>query len=179
MSDEEKKVEGSRFDDDYFNVVSLPMEQQHATTAEDRESFFERLKKQALGQLKPDITTDRPLTTDVVGRGYPARQAELDTISKINDYERALLQNNPSLKPRDVGETRYFICENGKVFKTPDGGLFFGLDTDSMEWIPDQTYMSIAYDTALKFSELKNFRDYYLEREKENDESIVMRGSPR
>ena len=51
---------------------------------------------------------------------------------------------------------------------------YFELDTDKMEWNLDPTYMGLMYDTYLKFSELKNFRDYYIEKEKEEN-----RGLPR
>lgn len=154
-----------RLNDDYFNVVSLPMDKQHATTIEERKAFFEDLKKKVLGQKKDDIVVDKPLTTDVIGRGYPATQFELDTINKINSYERNLLDQNPSLKPNNNGESRYFIVQDGRIFKTSDFISYYGLDTSTMEWTYDQTYMSIMNDMYLKFSELRNFRDYYPEKE--------------
>jgi hypothetical protein len=171
MSNDDKN-----YSDDYFNVVSLPMDKQHATTAEERKEFFENLKKQLLGEKKPDIVTDRPLTTDVIKRGYPAKKEELDTIEKINNREREILANDSSAKPIEDNSSKYFIVENGKVFKETTDGLYYELDTDSMEWDLNQDYMSLRFDTYLKFSELKNFRDYYLEKENKEEEN---RGFPR
>ncbi len=160
-----------RFEDNYFNVVSLPMEEQHATTNEEREEFFENLKMKALGQEEKNIQNEKPLTTDVINRGYPPRQEELDTIQKINEYEKKLLSNNQTLKPNNQDDTKYYIVENGNVFKSINDGIFYELDISKMQWVPNQTYMSLMYDTYLKFSELQNFRDYYIEQKKEEIEN--------
>ena len=174
MNNDNNQSINNRYEDDYFNVVSLPMEQQHATTQEERKLFFENLKNKVLGQEKKDIIIDKPLTTDVIGRGYPPKQEELNTIKIINNYEKQLLNDNPSLKPNNSSNTKYYIVENGKVYKVIDEEEYFELDTDKMEWNLDPTYMGLMYDTYLKFSELKNFRDYYIEKEKEEN-----RGLPR
>lgn len=176
MNEEKNDNSASRINDNYFNVVSLPMEKQHATTAEERKDYFENLKKRILGQYKPEPYEDKPLTTDVIGRGYPPRKEELDTIKKVNEYEKSLIEKDPNIKPKEDDKTNYFIVEDGKVFKTNDYKTYYELNTDSMEWVEDPSYMSIMYDTYLKFSKLNNFRDYYLEKDLKEEES---RGLPR
>ena len=179
MNDEDKREE-SKFSDNYFNVVNLTMEEQSGSM--NLSSYFEKLKARALRQNKPDIVTDAPLTTDIFARGYPATDKELDTIRKINYAERKLLEGNPSLQPSSDVPTKYFIVEDGRVFKTSDGGLFFGLDTDSMQWEPDQAFMGIMYEGWPKRSELINFRDYYFEKPKNKQsekESSEERRGPR
>lgn len=156
----------SHFEDDYFNVVSLPVEEQHATTREERNAFFDRLKAQALGK-QVENSNDKVLTTDVFGRGYPITPQELDSINLLRKNQEEYALNNPNAVVHNEEKTKYYIVEDGRVFKEVDSSAFYGLDMESMEWVRDQSYMSMFYDTSFKFSELKNFRDYYSEKKRE------------
>ena len=163
-----------RFDDDYFNVVSLPVEEQHAPTREEKIAFFERLKERALKEEK-EVKNDRVLTTDVFGRGYPINALEVETINKLRKSQDEYFLNNPDSVYSNNADTKYYIVEDGRVFKSVDSSAFYGLDLESLEWVRDQSYMSIFFDSSLKYSELKNFRDYYSEKSMED----VYGGFPR
>lgn len=150
--------------DDYVNFVALPVEEQRGLTQEEQlaqidEAFDSNKKEQ-------DYFTTHPLTTDVIGRGYPISDKELESIRVINEIERELLNEDASLKPNDEGYS-YYIIEDGRIFKTNDDVICYGLDFTDMTWNEDPTYMSIMYDSFVRYSKLYNFRDYYAIKKKD------------
>ena len=156
---------GHPFDDDdiYLRPLCLPMEEQRGSTLEERLALVDKRFDECLDRLSGKVPEDKPvvhpLTTDVIGRGYPVRKEELEAIRKINEAEQKLLCENPDARPADEGYT-YYIAENGHVFKTKDDIVCYELQ-DDMTWKGNVLYTSVLYDTFLKFSKLANFRDYY------------------
>ena len=145
-------------DPNYFGqVVSLPMEAQN-NDPEWQNRQFEKQKAIARGKYVPEPFENRPLTTDVVARGYPPTRMELDTVRHINECEKALLEQGRVPVRKGF---RYYITEQGQVFMTQDFGIYYELDLDNMIWRDEPKYMSIMFDTFIRFSELKNMRDYY------------------
>ena len=56
----------------------------------------------------------------------------------------------------------YCIVEDGSIFKYhPESHSFYGLDLERFVWVWDRSFVSIFYDTFLKFQEIDGFRDYF------------------
>ncbi len=151
--------------DNYANVVFLPVEEQRGRTVEEQLKDIDKLFDPNRNKEK-DFFSTHPLTTDVIGRGYPINPKEIEAIRLINEEEQRLLSLNPDLKPNEDGYN-YYICEDGRIFKSQNDVICYGLDFTDMTWVEDPIYMSIMYDTYLKYSKLYNFRDYYPFKENE------------
>ena len=147
-------------DDNYINLVSLPVEEQRGLTKEEQLAFIDKAFGLEKGNEEENYFATHPLTTDVIGRGYPVTEKEIESIRLINEEEQRLLREDSSIKPSDEGYN-YYIIEDGRIFKSKNDIICFGLDFSSMTWKEDPVYMSIMYDTGLRHSKLYNFRDYY------------------
>lgn len=142
-------------------AVDLPMDKQQFTSLEDRIAFLKRVREQSKGVYKPNIFVEKPLTTDTIKRGYPPTEKELAIVKRINDYEQELINASSELKPNDSNRYDYYIVENGIVFKVEKNCVFFVLQPDTMKWVLYNDIVSYLHTNNLKYSKLKNFRDYY------------------
>lgn len=72
------------------------------------------------------------------------------------------------LELKNNGKNRYFLVENGIVFKyDTEKFLFYQLNLEKMKWQENQYLASLFYDSYLKFQELLDFKDYY-----DNDDQL-------
>ena len=147
-------------DDNYVNLVALPIEEQRGLTKEEQLAAIDKAFSLKNGSKEKDYFTAHPLTTDVIGRGYPATEQEIESIRLVNAEEQRLLKEDSNIKPNEEGYN-YYIIEDGRIFKSRNDVICFGLDFSDMTWKENPIYMSIMYDTCLKYSKLYNFRDYY------------------
>ena len=161
-------------DDDIHLVgVTLPIEQQQCITLENRLEFIQKTRDIARGVYVPNIIKDEPLSTDTYKRGYPATKDEIEVVRKINEHEEQLLQSNKDIKPSDNADYKYYIVENGIIFKSikiksvknnipyVTACLSYVLDTSNMKWNRFDKIWVKVFKEKLRVSELVNFRDYY------------------
>ena len=153
-----------REEDIKLKTEALPVEEQRAFTIEEQLAYIEK----ASSRNNDSDYNNRPLTTDVIGRGYPINEKEIISIKLVNEAEKQVLSKNPSLKPKEEG-FKYYIVEDGRIFKTKNFVIYYGLDFFDMTWYDDANYMSIMYGGDFRFSKLDNFRDYYPIKEKKED----------
>lgn len=88
------------------------------------------------------------------------------TWSKLNEYEAALKKANLKPKLYNDEDTKYYIVEDGNIFKYNEKyNLFYRLDLEKFQWIYTPSYIGLYFDGHLKFEEIPNFKDYYIHEE--------------
>ncbi len=91
---------------------------------------------------------------------------EFSTMNKIQQYVLMCEIDDEKLVERNDGKSKYYIIENGFVLKyQKDSFLCHKLDLDTMTWINAPELVSIFFDSMLKFQELPDFKDYFLEKD--------------
>ncbi len=157
----------SRLFDKSFNISPLSIDEQLSSSDVDSIKYLERLKAIVLGEEKPNIIIDKPLTVDIYSRGYKPTEKEIETIRRINDMEQDILDNEPDRKNYNNGY-EYFITEDGRIIKIKEDATYI-FDIDSKEW---EEASSIKDELEnIRYSKLFNFRDYYNGEEFEFDDS--------
>lgn len=106
------------------------------------------------------------------GEGFRSKTIK-ETIA-LNNIERMVMKrrlNGEKLKLRNNDKTRYFILENGVVFKIDDNTFFYELNQETLQWQSNQAIASIYYDGFLRPMELVYFKDYF-----DNEEEMELDG---
>lgn len=87
---------------------------------------------------------------------------ETKTMSYINKEILKKQIRGEALELKNDNKTRYFLVEDGTVFKyNAETYLFYQLNLETMMWNVNQDLASLYYDTYLRFQELIDFKDYY------------------
>lgn len=110
---------------------------------------------------RPNLESVGFIQKSAVGaHSYTFEETKTMTYLDTEILKRQIRGENLELK--NDGKSRYFLVENGIVFKySQDTGLFYQLDLETMTWRLNQRLVSIYYDTYLRFQELLSFKDYY------------------
>lgn len=88
--------------------------------------------------------------------------AETKTMSFINKEILKKQIRGETLELKNNNKTRYFLVEDGTVFKyDTEALLFYQLNLEKMRWYLNQSLEPLYYDTYLRFQELVDFKDYY------------------
>ena len=87
---------------------------------------------------------------------------ETKTMSYINKELLKKQVRGENLELKNDNKTRYFLVEDGTIFKyNTETLLFYQLNLKTMKWYINQSLTSLYYDTYLKIQELIDFKDYY------------------
>ena len=87
---------------------------------------------------------------------------EFKTTVKLKRYKMFSLIDGIQLINRNDGTAKYYLVEDGTVFKyLEDSFSFYKLNLEDFVWESKQSLASIYFDTYLKFQELPDFEDYY------------------
>ena len=82
---------------------------------------------------------------------------------KINTH--VLLAEIDGIELVDHTKKDWYYCmvENGAIFKYCDDyrEWYYQLDLERFVWIKNQSFVSLTYDTYLRYQEIPGFRDYF------------------
>lgn len=71
---------------------------------------------------------------------------------------------------RNEDGMKYFFVENGTIFKLDENEYrFYELDLDEFVWDLKPSLVDLYYDVSLRYSEIEDFNDYYLNKSEEFD----------
>ena len=96
------------------------------------------------------------------GEGFRSKTVR-ETIA-LNNIERLVMRKQlagEKLTLRNNDKTRYFMIENGVVFKIVENTWFYELNIETFKWQRNQRIASIYYDGYLRPIELVYFKDYF------------------
>lgn len=109
---------------------------------------------------------------EVPGEGFRSKTIQ-ETIA-LNNIEKMVHRKQfagEELTLRNNDRTRYFIMENGVVFKIDDETFFFELNPETLKWHMNQGLASAYYSNYLRPMELVYFKDYF-----DNEEEMELDG---
>lgn len=86
---------------------------------------------------------------------------EFETLQKLQLYKSKKLYNKEKLVTKENDEWKYYMVEDGTIFKMNDDYFFYRLNINTFQWIRDQRLVSLYNDCFLRFKELPGFEDYY------------------
>lgn len=97
--------------------------------------------------------------------GMGARRYTIQETETMGYLNKELLKSQirgEKLTLKNNDKTRYFLVENGTVFKIDESTfLFYQLDLQNLKWVRNQAFAFLYYDSYLRFQELLYFKDYY------------------
>ena len=99
--------------------------------------------------------------TPLVKGDHSQTQREFETMQKLKIYISEKKYNGEKLVQKNDGSWKYYLVEDGNIFKMNDDYYCYRLDLSNFTWIHDQRIISIINDGFLKCKELVNFDDYY------------------
>lgn len=98
--------------------------------------------------------------------GHSLTEREFNTKSMLRKYIMLNKFNGKTLEPKNVNGVKYFLAEDGTVFKYDESNFsFYRLSLNDFVWDYDQSLSSLYYDAYLRFQEFVDFEDYYPNRE--------------
>lgn len=101
------------------------------------------------------------LFTRITDGDHSQTQMEFETMQKIKMYLSRKMFNGEELIKNNNEGWKYYLVEDGTIFKKNEDYHFYRLDLNKFQWVHDQSLISLYYDSFLKFKELLNFEDYY------------------
>lgn len=89
------------------------------------------------------------------------------TVSKVEMY----IHENEAVQ-KEIPESNeeciyYYMTEHGQIFKFNKTKFeSYELDLQNMVWFDNRDFISVYLDNYMKYTEIKDFKDYYVHREK-------------
>ena len=104
----------------------------------------------------------------------PSTSSKAITVGAYNSRLQAYADDNQfddtKFVRRNEDGMKYFFVENGTIFKLDENEYrFYELDLDEFVWDLKPSLVDLYYDVSLRYSEIEDFNDYYLNKSEEFD----------
>lgn len=100
--------------------------------------------------------------SDVDAYFLPFNIHEVNSLNKVNRYQAEQMGTVDLSKRNNDGSSEYYLVEDGRIFRRESASAsFFQLDFEHKIWKSNQNFMSLYYDSFLKFQEIRDFQDCF------------------